>query len=167
MKNEPYFFWCHSSEDTEPVLYAISNPSPHAVFYLGRDHQDAPPKWYRSSCWTETTLTTQFNNPKPGDFSRFVAVDPCELLFNGVDVPPVPSSNQPKPAEPPPHVFLTPDPVKWDYKNFEFSPSFRPLQSTAKLASDIADSGRYQERRATINYLRNLADVLENSIPKK
>lgn len=171
MKNEPYFFWCHSSEDTSPVLYAITNPSPHAVYYLDKNIQKEP-VWYRSSCWTDTTLTMQFNNPQKTYMSRFSAVDPCELLFQGIDVPPVPSSEQPQP-KPADEEIITPPP----YKASPYTNTFtgfmwknEPLtvsNNLATLASDIADAGRYQERRATISYLRNLADVLENSIPKK
>jgi len=157
MKKEPCFYWCHSSDCTEPVLYAISPAPGSEVYYLGQSgHKE--PKWFRSTCYDERTLLTQFNNPQSGA-CNFFAVAACDLLFDGVDVPPLPELPQP------PHVLLTPNPVKWTGGIFDGPPSYHNIESTAKLASDIADAGRYQERRSAIQHLRVLAYALEKSIP--
>jgi hypothetical protein len=163
MKNEPYFYWCHNSADTSPVLYAISPAPGSEVYYLGKSVQNEP-KWYRSTCYDERTLLTQFNNPVPGA-NQLTTVHPCELLFDGVDVPPLPEKT-PTPTPPPPAKLVSPArAVNWDFWNFETPLEFKAFPTLEKLTSDIADAGRYQERRAAIKHLRALANQLEKSIP--
>lgn len=158
---EPYFFWCHTSNDCEPILYAI-RPADDTVWFLDNHNE-----WKRSTLYTHDQLTRQFNNPSKGNADRFTAVQPYELI--GTTTPKLPEYQAPSESQfiPPPDLTKAPCPKVSPYVSGSlFENPFKSPFDPQEIAKDIWDAGNAAAFRDIAKWLRENLELVEARLAK-